>query len=341
MPQVQSKYWNCEDRILTILKSYIDENGSLSDIRNKDLLLYQATQSRKRLEYYVEKLGYKIHEMNPPKKIKCRGHWRKWKNVKAAIEKVIQENNLTQFPSHNYLISKGIPSHAIANYDGINEVRERMGYDDTRLKAIDGHPCNSNMEKIVDDFFTLTGIKHTKEGKIQFCDKRCVADFILDDSEIVEVWGLDSDEYKERRQVKTEFYNRYFKDKLINIEIKDLTGSYMYITRNLKGIFSDYVSITITDEILMEQLFTGIKDDIGNLRVVLRPLLIEDEFIPSIPDINLYIEQGIVSKERGEFIKKLYTRIGSVEYIACKLGWKNKRQYYSSLGDGMSDEKKN
>lgn len=324
LPQVSPKYWNSEDRVSTILKNYIDENGSLKDIRNNDQLLYHAMQSRKLIEYYVEKLGYNIKEMNPPKKIKCKGYWRKWRNVKLEIGKVIEEN---KFPSYNYLINRGVAAQAIGNFGGIDDVREKMGFEDPRPKAIDGHTCKSKMEKEVDDFIFLMKNEHLKEGDIQFGFKKYKADFLLKDGKIVEVWGLNDDKYNERRKIKTEFYTKYFKGQLISIEIKHLSGSYLNIIRNLRSIFSDYVFLDIEDELLLEQLFVEINEHIEYLRIVLKPLLIDNEFIPSVPDINKYIEQEIISKERGEHIKKIYSKIGSVEYMATKLGWKNKMQY--------------
>ena len=76
-----------------------------------------------------------------------------------------------------------------------------------RIKCKDGHLVRSYYERAFDNLLFKNGIKHEYDYRLPF-NKRCMADFKVDDV-YIEIWGMMSDaNYRERQEKKKLLYKK-------------------------------------------------------------------------------------------------------------------------------------
>lgn len=97
-----------------------------------------------------------------------------------------------------------------------------------KYKTKDGHYVRSRAEVIIDNYLFECRLPHAYERSLPV-EEDVVCDWYIppfgsnaSKPVYIEFWGMDTDTYKERRQIKTEIYNKYPELFLIELEDKDL-----------------------------------------------------------------------------------------------------------------------
>lgn len=105
-------------------------------------------------------------------------------------------------------------------YSDKKEVDIRKKYPPNK-RTSDGHYVRSRAELLIDNFFYNHGIVHAYEKKLNI-DENMYCDFYLPEKKIyVEYWGLDDQEYLEKKKRKLELYSKY-KFTLVELEDDDI-----------------------------------------------------------------------------------------------------------------------
>ncbi|HEX2788404.1 MAG TPA: hypothetical protein VHP32_10905 [Ignavibacteria bacterium] len=110
----------------------------------------------------------------------------------------------------------------ITNYETLDDIDVdiRLRYS-TTFRCTDGHYVRSKNEVIIDNWLYERGIVHIYEKKV--IGENIICDFYLRSKDgnaiYIEVWGLDTDQYKKRKKEKIDFY---LKNKLNLINITDV-----------------------------------------------------------------------------------------------------------------------
>lgn len=100
-----------------------------------------------------------------------------------------------------------------------------------RLKCVDGHYADSDLERFVDDLLHRYGVKHIIHPKLP--GTKMYGDFLLIDSGIyIEIWGdIKLGDYKKRKKEKLEYYEQR---RLKLVEIQSLTDACLRLKKFLR-----------------------------------------------------------------------------------------------------------
>ena len=107
-----------------------------------------------------------------------------------------------------------------------------------KYTCIDGHKVRSKGELIIDNFLSLSGLKHEYEKKLTTNFGIIVPDWYLPSLDIyIEYWGFSGERYERRKKEKLDFYERA---KLTVISIDNSMFDDIYL--NLERIFNHFTS---------------------------------------------------------------------------------------------------
>lgn len=318
--KIPNGFWT-ELRIISKLQEMMVQDGIIK--LGKSTSLCSAIQNQKGFAYYLEKMGLTYEEAC---NVKEPNYWSNWDNMKKELDAVIKECN-GAFPNEKILRSYGIHNVYFKYFGGIEEVRQRMGFQN-QYKALDGHVLKSAYEVIVDNFLFLNKIPHKYEGK--FSEERLfLYDFYLYiDNVYVEIWGLDdgdnerSNSYRKVQQEKKDIYSK-LKLELIEIFPTDL-NNYNKIIPILNNKFSKFIDkeYGVSDE---ELIIPDYRITLENLKEKLSSYMPNNNTLPSETDLINVKRQDIVG-----FIKKY----GGMTCVAERLGLQTKCNFLGQYPNG-------
>ncbi len=146
MPRKTNKFWKSWKNIRRELKKVIKQNNGEFPTQRRFLEMRVSTILNNMIKYHGginkvrEKMGYKLLR-------KSKGFWEEWGIYEKEMQKAIKQNN-GEFPSQSRLSEMGYSNlvGASRHYGGINKVREKMGYEITKVD--DGYyKIERNLEK--------------------------------------------------------------------------------------------------------------------------------------------------------------------------------------------------
>ncbi|WP_090629811.1 hypothetical protein [Neobacillus massiliamazoniensis] len=227
-------YFHFEENVMKLLKSYLNENGNLHQMKNKTkgnriLNIFQRHQEFDIIEMAI-RLGYEEQDLrnNPllglSRKEMNSEHRQneQFEEVKAAILEFMEEHK--RFPTYEEAcMLKGMNTAKLDKLGGIHAVRQRMGINDSTYLIDDrGWPNKSSYEWMVAQFLIHNNVPYKREQR-PFINNGHRSDFTFYTEEgltiHLELWGYDetsggivAEEYVEKKARKMELYKEHEKE---------------------------------------------------------------------------------------------------------------------------------
>ncbi|MED1863226.1 hypothetical protein P4V41_07140 [Fictibacillus nanhaiensis] len=232
-------YWNFKQNRQNELRLFIDNNGTIDHLAEKDRTLYDAIW---KYDGSVNKLLSEMNiNWNEVCSVNFNNHYKNFENVKTEINSFI--NTYKRFPHKKEIIKElGIQQRDIDYHGGIYELKRKLNYlDDKDLVDDNGFLNGSRLEYLVAQYLIHNEIPYKREQRpFPKNEGYYRSDFCIEsvDGKVfhVELWGFRENDvsgigkrYGEIKQRKLKLYQKY------NLNLISLNYSDMY-HKNLDGI---------------------------------------------------------------------------------------------------------
>ena len=267
-------YWQSKDNLLYELNEYINEYGTLVNIRDKTIkskkLYYAILRQKYNIDILAKELGYDINTLRP---IKQTILYETKEQMKLVIENFITEYN--RFPTVNdFRYTLGINSHILKKHNGIYNLKKLVNWkEEYNLIDDNGWYNKSSYEYITAQYLIYNNVSYKREQHPFPKDEGDFrSDFMFETKDDFfihcEVWGMECMKgYEEVKNYKLELYNKY-NIPLTSLDYSVFTQSYKKTQEVLHKIFSRYMELefkTFDNEIIIPYMKMSDEDILNEL----------------------------------------------------------------------------